>query len=182
MRSLALALVLMVGMPATATPAGSMVEASGHHRRGMLHFELGQYREALAEFEQAYQLSPHPLLLFNIAQAQRLAGDRERALATYQAFLEAVPDAPNRADVQGFVVELSRPPEPVRAAPVLTLVPPSSDHVTTRALRAQPQPLYKKWWLWTSVGATVVIGAVVIGVVVGGHGPTASLGVIDVRH
>jgi len=144
----------------------------------MLHFELGQFKEALGEFEQAYKLSPHPLLLFNIAQAERLAGERDRALATYTAYLQAVPDAPNRSDVEAFVAELSRPAEPVRLERPVDRQPDAA----TRAIYVKtPQPVYKKWWLWTSVGV-VVVGAVVVGAVVGTRPHDPSLGVVDARH
>jgi hypothetical protein len=35
-------------------------------------------------------------------------------------------------------------------------------------------PVYKKWWLWTIVGAVVVGGAVTAGVLLGGQGSKTS--------
>ena len=36
-----------------------------------MFYELGQYAEAIAKFEEAWKLSPEPQLLFNLGQAQR---------------------------------------------------------------------------------------------------------------
>jgi hypothetical protein len=47
-----------------------------------------------------------PALLYNIAQARRLAGNTKEALRSYKTFLRLVPNATNRAEVESRVVEL----------------------------------------------------------------------------
>src|SRR5207249_4980149 len=54
--------------------------------------DAGAYDDAIREFEAAFRLAPLPLLQFNIGQAQRLKGDKARAIEAYQRFLEVVPD------------------------------------------------------------------------------------------
>jgi tetratricopeptide (TPR) repeat protein len=46
-------------------------QAAAAFREGSMFYELGQYAEAIAKFEEAWKLSPEPQLLFNLGQAQR---------------------------------------------------------------------------------------------------------------
>ena len=66
-------------------------------------FVAGRYEQALARFRQAYQLSPRPGLLYNIAQTlDRLRRDEE-TVAALREYLAAVPQAPNRAEVEARI-------------------------------------------------------------------------------
>tara|TARA_R110002096_G_scaffold361075_2_gene554090 strand:+ start:4664 stop:5566 length:903 start_codon:yes stop_codon:yes gene_type:complete len=47
----------------------------------------GNYKQALKEFESAYELAPHPLVLFNIAGAHRALKNYRQALDSYSRFL-----------------------------------------------------------------------------------------------
>ena len=49
------------------------------------------FLEAASEYQEAYDLVPHPLMLYNLAQVYRLAGKRELALEMYQGFLASKP-------------------------------------------------------------------------------------------
>jgi hypothetical protein len=91
--------------PAAAEPGGRS-EAEPHFQRGAQAYALGHFEEAIAAFESAYKLDPAPILLFNIAQANRHLGRKERALFFYRRYLEQAPAAPNRADAQRHVAEL----------------------------------------------------------------------------
>ncbi len=46
---------------------------------------------AADEYQAAYDLVPHPLMLYNLAQVSRLAGKQQAALDFYQEFLESKP-------------------------------------------------------------------------------------------
>jgi tetratricopeptide (TPR) repeat protein len=61
--------------------------AREHYHRGTVAFNLGHYEEAAGEYEEAYRLKDDPALLYNIAQARRLAGNRREALRSYKTFL-----------------------------------------------------------------------------------------------
>jgi tetratricopeptide (TPR) repeat protein len=64
-------------------------------------FEAGDYETALERFQQSYQLSHRPALLFNIGTTlDRLRRDAD-ALAAFEQYLELVPDAPNRGEIEG---------------------------------------------------------------------------------
>lgn len=56
-------------------------------REGDELYAQGRYEEALANFEEAYELSQRPLLLYNIANAQERAGAWDDAIATLERYL-----------------------------------------------------------------------------------------------
>ncbi len=70
------------------------------YQQGTSAFDSGDYDTALERFRQAYELSPRPALLYNIAATlDRLRRDEEAADAL-RAYLEAVPDAPDRTEIE----------------------------------------------------------------------------------
>jgi tetratricopeptide (TPR) repeat protein len=70
---------------------------------GKQAFENGQYRDAWDYFRKAYLLSKRPELLYNVGQsADRLRMDRE-ALDAFRLYLEKLPNAANRREVENRV-------------------------------------------------------------------------------
>lgn len=66
-------------------------QARGLTRQGLEHYEAARYPEAIAAFEAAYARLPLPLLLYNLGQAHRLAGDCRSAIRYYERFAETRP-------------------------------------------------------------------------------------------
>jgi hypothetical protein len=62
-------------------------EADRHFKTGAALFDERKYAEALAEFEQAYALQPHPLVLYNLAGAHRALSQYDQAVDFYNRFL-----------------------------------------------------------------------------------------------
>lgn len=92
--------------PPAAEPTDANRElAKRHNDLGMNHYNLGEFDEAVAEFKAAYALTSEPGLLFNIAQAYRLAKDCAKALLWYRKFLADVPTAPNAETVKKYIAE-----------------------------------------------------------------------------
>jgi tetratricopeptide (TPR) repeat protein len=109
-RLVTLALLLSAAAPARA--ADPLSEARDHYEQGMSHYQLGEFVQAIDEFKLAYAASHAPGLLFNLAQASRLAKQYDQALFFYRSYLRARPEAPNRVDVEARIAEL----EPLAAA------------------------------------------------------------------
>ncbi len=65
----------------------AMKAADQHFKNGIRLADEESYEKALAEFEEAYALAPHPLVLFNIAGAHRALKHYREALDTYGRFL-----------------------------------------------------------------------------------------------
>ncbi|AKF04551.1 tetratricopeptide repeat protein [Sandaracinus amylolyticus] len=130
----------------------SDVEAQARFESGRLAFESGRYEEALADFRRSYELSQRPLILYNIGIVlDRLRRDAE-ALDAFERYLEAVPDAENRADVEARIAilrtQVAAPPPVQEAAPI---PPPPSP---------RPQEGYEIWaWISAGVGIAAAIAA-----------------------
>ena len=90
--------------PAPGTPAAEAL-AEQLFAQGKRDYDIGEYAAATTAFKEAYRLTGEPLLLFNIAQAQRKQNDCAGARNTYRSYLRNLPDAPNRAKVEGFIAE-----------------------------------------------------------------------------
>lgn len=107
-------------------------------------------------------------------------------MQAYRSYLRNTPDAPNREDVQRFINELQLAPAgearaSAHAPPANELATPARPEGARRAVNVAPtpvavpppivaaprapvtdKPIYKKWWLWTTV-----IGVAAVGVGVG---------------
>lgn len=73
---------------------------------GLAAQNAGDYDSAITLYQMAYHLVPHPVLLFNIAQAHRLAGRLAEALAAYKRYVAADPSGSEAQTARDFVVEL----------------------------------------------------------------------------
>jgi tetratricopeptide (TPR) repeat protein len=133
-RAVMLALLTSTAALATASEPDPLSEARVHYELGMSHYEVGEFVQAIDEFKIAYAASHAPGLLFNLAQASRLARQYDQALFFYRSFLRARPDAPNRADVESRILEVEslaagqhHPQEAPEAAPASdSLLAPSA--------------------------------------------------------
>jgi hypothetical protein len=91
--------------PATE-PGYDRVAAKQAYEEALRAFNLGHWQEAVAGFEKSYTLSGDAALLFNVAQAQRQAGNVKEAIIAYKAFLREKPDTPHREMIEDKVKEL----------------------------------------------------------------------------
>ncbi len=64
--------------------------------KGRKHHDAGDFAAAVAAFKEAYVLAPSPSLLFNIAQAYRLAGNCDESAWMYRRFLDTDPRGTQR--------------------------------------------------------------------------------------
>jgi tetratricopeptide (TPR) repeat protein len=99
-------LVLIVSCACYARPARAgggdgdgeqaTVEAKRLAARAQVHYDLGEYTEAISDYREAYRLRPTPGLLFNLGQAYRLMGDCVSATTMYRNYLRLAPRTPYR--------------------------------------------------------------------------------------
>lgn len=61
--------------------------AQTHFEAGRNHYEAGAYEAAIREFEAAYELSPRPLLLYNLYLTHERAGNLQVAADTLRRYL-----------------------------------------------------------------------------------------------
>lgn len=122
-------LSLSVGAPAFALSDAdeSTEEARRHVNDAKVAYTLGEFDKAIAAWKEAYRLKPLPAILFNLAQAYRLAGDYRESRFQYENYLRGLPNAPNRLEVERRIEQLS----PLIAAERETKQAP--EHVATEA-------------------------------------------------
>ncbi|HEY6475551.1 MAG TPA: tetratricopeptide repeat protein, partial [Polyangia bacterium] len=84
--------IVLARAPASAAQSSAARKA---YEEATAAFGLGRYAEAADRYEKAFSLHPDPALLYNAAQAFRLAGNSKRALELYRNYLRLYPDASN---------------------------------------------------------------------------------------
>lgn len=104
-------LAALVSLSATSTTAAQTASPTDTDARTLFElgenaFESGRYRAALDFFQQAYDLSGRPQLLFNIGQAADRLREDARALAAFEGYLQALPTASNRGVVEARIAIL----------------------------------------------------------------------------
>jgi len=167
---------VFLSLPAIAVDHKSVARES--FNEGTRQYDLGEYKLALAAFKKAYVHFEEPAFLFNIAQCHRQLSERADALRFYKTYLKKVPEASNRDEVQRLIVLLEGqlrdektaqtvPPtgtmDPAvktipAPAPIIVVEPTATPVIINQ--HDKPTPVYKKWWLWTTIGV-VVVGAAV---------------------
>lgn len=176
-----IAILLVLTGVSSSLRADERSEAKEHYIKGTKAFDLGAYDEAVSEYSQAYRLHDDPALLYNIAQAHRLAGHTGEAVRFYRMFLVRNPNAPNRDEVEQKISELQKlinqqkrtqnlPPDQTRppgstTPPPQTTTPPSTE-TTPQApsVTTTPAPLASTMTAETSArpGRTKKIAGIVI--------------------
>jgi len=168
--------VLLLGSVAAAAPID---QAQLLYQEGQAAFEAHEYEAAAAKFESAFAAHPLPSILFDAAQAYRLADEqsarpelRHKALAQYERFLQSVtPGSTSRLIAEKFVARVQA--EDLRAqSEKLSLRAGELDDkaqklgaqveqlsTTASALKAQLQtakrPVWKRGWFWGALGGAV---------------------------
>jgi len=148
--------VLLVGPPSRAHEQGRAEPGAAElYRLGKQAYDQQDYARAAELFTRCHARSGDPSLLFNIAQAERLAGDCAAAATHYRRFLAEVPDAPNRtdaaaklADMERCVQEKAPPPAPPAPATVAVVAPPPA--------RQEARP--SRLGLWVAGGGGLALG------------------------
>lgn len=101
--------------PPDKIPSSEQKEADRHFKSGVELYKEAKYTEALAEFERAYEISPHPLVLYNIAGCHRELSQYQQAVKFYKRFItEGKGQVPNaklttaQAELDGILARIAR--------------------------------------------------------------------------
>jgi hypothetical protein len=120
--------------PKVEPGGGSASEGRSHLKRANALAGEGDCAAAIEEYTKAFEMLNDPVVLFNRAECYRRTGDGESAVDDYRAFLEKVPNAANRADIEAKIVALDAPEPTQREKPAEEPVPPP------KAVEAPPPP------------------------------------------
>jgi len=117
--------LLAVGPPALAASSKDLSEGRHHLHKANALAADAKCDAAVREYTFAYQKLHDPVVLFNRAECYRRLGQNDAAVADYRAFLDAVPRAPNRAEVEARLAALEGVPPPVVTPPPARALPPA---------------------------------------------------------
>jgi len=130
-------------------------EVKLHYQRATRAYDLQKYTEAIDEYQKAYEISGDPPMLYNIAQAYRLADQPGEAARYYRRFLQRMPNARNREDVERKIADQEKlaeqrkkvepvppPPPPVQTKPppIVEVKPPPPPPTITPPTPPTPPP------------------------------------------
>jgi tetratricopeptide (TPR) repeat protein len=162
----ALSVLLTLASQAAAQTADNKELARTRWAEGTRLYDVGEYRAALERFKSAYLVYEEPAFLYNMGQCYRQLDERADAIRSYRSYLRRVPDAPNRQEVEDRIRQLEH--QPRKVLPPNDTAPPTTAPAV--AAPASPlvhsgdrlhRPIYKRWWLWTTVVGVAVAGAAV---------------------
>jgi tetratricopeptide (TPR) repeat protein len=158
------AVLIAVLLGASSSARADRNEARRAYDAATAAFGLGHYAEAAEKYEKAFSIHPDPALLYNCAQAYRLAGNRARALELYRNYLRLYPDRSNADEARSQVAALSKaiddekpvtiaPPPAQTAAPVVASLPPPAPALSPSAASSSSSPPVSQ-----TVAAGIAIG------------------------
>lgn len=167
-------------------------ECARHYLQARTLSRSGQLADALEEYHSAYASQQVPTLLFNIARLNHKLGRLKEALSAYEAYLrqDVGSDLELKVKAKEYLTQIraqnespslslqptslspSTPIEPpqVKSVPVSTIPPPHTSSIVHSGSNSTQSgvnvvPVYKKWWLWTTIGTVIV--ASVAGIIIG---------------
>lgn len=126
-------------------------EARRLFQAGQIAYEDARYADALGYFERSYELSQRPELLFNIGQTADRLRDDERAIAAFERYVELLPDAENRRQVE-VRLDILR----TRSTPVADPPAPSAEEPRSELAQPPEEPRPRRWWIGVVVAVAVV--------------------------
>src|SRR5262249_28463094 len=94
----------------------TLTKARAYYDEAQTEYAIGRFAHAIELYKQAYALTQRPSMLFNIAQAYRLANDPTQAKFFYESYLRRVPDAPNRPEIEQRIDEMEQAIAKMRTA------------------------------------------------------------------
>ncbi len=99
--------LLLMGLGAEAAPRQD-ARALALYKRADRHFSVAEVEQALPLYLEAYRLKPVARYLFAIGECQRYLGQHREALASFRRYVQALPTASNRAEVELRITALER--------------------------------------------------------------------------
>lgn len=170
-------------------------EARALFGAGVAAFDAGRFQDALWSFERAFERSGRPELLYNVGQCHDRMRQDEQAIAAFERYLELVPAASNRTQVEGRMRAL-RDVIARRNAPPVVVPPPAevaqeaaqpapAVQVAASPARDAPAHPHRGRRIAIIAASVVVVGAVITTLVVVRHGDSYSpsdVGVVFALH
>jgi tetratricopeptide (TPR) repeat protein len=180
--------------PAPGDHGTIKAQASRYVDAGLKAQDAGEFDRAIGQYQKAYDLTHHPLMKFNMAQAHRLAGRFTQARALYIEYLDADPRGEKVAIARELIIEIDQRDaaradtaavtprsaadrgDPIDASPPATdgtpgpgpgpagATPAAASAAPAVTAPAAPRPIHAPVWKWT-LAASSAVGAFGVGFV-----------------
>ncbi len=95
-------LTIVVPLVAPTPVSADPVKAESLDAAGKTAFQKGAFADAVVAFRAAFEEDARPDFLFNLAKAQQKLGDFGGAIETLDRYLEEVPKASDRKEIEAF--------------------------------------------------------------------------------
>jgi tetratricopeptide (TPR) repeat protein len=128
-----------VSLPKVEPTPEAVERARTAYARGQQAFAAQDFTAALQAFEEAYASVANPIVLVSIGESAAKLGRVETALAAYDAYLRARPDAPDRDEVAQKRAAFAAAQLPARLS--LTSQPAGADVILDGQLVGQKTPV-----------------------------------------
>jgi tetratricopeptide (TPR) repeat protein len=126
----------------------SLDKAEALFFQGLAHYRAGRFEQAAVAFQEAYNLTRHRDLLFNIARAREKMGDRDGAVQWYRSYLQTQP-----ADETAIIHHIRQ----IGGDPAAPTGTPKTSPAATPKVEASPAVVEEGPgpWPWVAAGASV---------------------------
>ena len=130
-----------------------LIEAVDHQRQG-------RHERALEIYGDVRDNADLPVLERDIARTHERLGEYDEARTAYREYLDELPLAPDRDEIEKAIDRLDRELDP--------------DVTGENGSKSARKPIYKKWWFWG--GIAVVVAGGVTAIALSGGPPGSALG------
>lgn len=143
-----------VARAAPRADLAARAKAKALYESATSHYNLGEFREALTDYKEAYRVTPDPVFLFNVAQCHRQMNEPADAARAYRSYLRELPAAKNRVAVEKLIADMDQSvrerhatepplgPEPPQPTPAVTpATEPGAPAVETPPVEAHQEPV-----------------------------------------
>lgn len=149
-----IAAAAMIGRPASVlaqpAPAGAPAPVDPQTRAtakklaedAQVEVDAKNYDKAIELYQKAYDLTGHPLMLFNMAQAHRLAGRLDKAAELYDRYLKRDPSGTEAPAASAALADLKAAgvtPPPAAPEPVVTKPEAPPDEAVSAFRTPEPE-------------------------------------------
>ncbi|MBI5480178.1 MAG: tetratricopeptide repeat protein, partial [Deltaproteobacteria bacterium] len=108
MRRIIVVVVVVLAFAVTALAQSKHELARAHYKAGAAYYQRGKYVDAIREFEQSYELSRKPEILYNLAQCHDKLGQRDKVAGYLRRYLKEKPKAEDREQVEAWLGNLEK--------------------------------------------------------------------------
>jgi tetratricopeptide (TPR) repeat protein len=92
--------------PAPSASSSDLEEGKARFAAGRVHFDKGDFKAAMDEFQAGFALTRINGFLLNTGVCQRKLGQKQEALETFEGLLKSEPNLPKRSQVERMIDEL----------------------------------------------------------------------------